>query len=212
MAFCPDCGTPLNAGDRFCGSCGHALLASPSAAVPSAQPVPSPQISNPTPNYSQPVYNPAPPKELIFGAIPVIHKKSIFSVESYHVIVTERRLIMALLTNEMVKEAAKNEGKEGFWSGMVGVMTLGYTYYKKYLNLDPEIALKETPQNYQIDRGQISRLRFQEGRKRRDPQKKIDVYDNAKLEIETQGVKHSFEIVHHFQDMASDVLGRSRLI
>ena len=57
MAFCPNCGSAVNDGAKFCGSCGGALpIASPQAAKPAPQPVqPQPQPVQQQP-VSQPVY------------------------------------------------------------------------------------------------------------------------------------------------------------
>jgi hypothetical protein len=214
MAFCHNCGAPLEAEARFCGSCGHSLVESPPASVqaPQPQPVAPPPINTPAPSFNQPVYASAPPGERILGAVPVVFKKSMFSQESYHIIVTERRLVVALATNEMLKEEAKKQSKGGFMSGMVGSMTIGFTFYKRYLDMDPDIALRENPQNYQIDRNQISRVRLQIGSHHRDPQRHTDNWGNSKLDIEAAGMKYSFEVVHFFHDMAQDVFGRARLI
>jgi hypothetical protein len=150
--------------------------------------------------------------EPVIGAILATRKKGMFSFESFHIILTPQRMIFAAFTNEMVKQGAKEEGQSGFFSGIVGAATLGFTYYKKYLNMDPELALKENPQNFDLELNQIKKIKFEAGRRQRDPKRKQDVWEDSKLEIESAAEKHSFKVAHHFQDMAQDVLHRSGLI
>jgi hypothetical protein len=209
MAFCQNCGSALTEGNRFCGSCGRPVTDAPPSQPP--QYIPPPPAPIPAPVYAQqPVPNSQ--SERVIGAIPVIHKKNMFSVESYDIVVTERRLIFALMTNDMVKEEAKKHGKDGFLAGMVGAMTIGYTFYKRYLTMDPEMALRENPQNYQLELNQIRGVRLQLGARRRDPQKKIYIQENSKLTVEALNMKYTFEVVNQFHDLASDVLSRARLI
>lgn len=228
MAFCTNCGKSVNPGDRFCGSCGQPMTAPvsvpPPASVPPPQYAPPPQPAPPPPNVPPPQYAApqyvAPPQALaenVIGAFPVSRKKGMFTQESFHLILTTRRLIFAAFTNEMIKQAAKEEGKGGFLSGMVGAMTLGYNYYKHYLNMDPEVALRENPQNFVLDISRIRKVKLEMGRKQAAPRNqgiihKADVYDNSKLEIETIGEKHVFAIAHHFHTLAADTIRKSGLM
>ena len=131
MAFCTKCGNPLSPGDKFCGSCGN-----PNASSPSVQPAASsPPLTPVAPVMSpQPVAPPSAPTnaEIVVGAFPVSRKKGMFAQESFHIVFTGRRLVLAAFTDEMIKQAAKEEGKAGFLAGMMGAATLGYNYYKQY--------------------------------------------------------------------------------
>jgi hypothetical protein len=135
-----------------------------------------------------------------------------FSIEGFHLIATSKRVVFAAFTNDMVKQAAKEEGKSGFLSGMLGAATVGYTYYKKYLSMDPEAALKENPQNFAISLNSIRKVKFEVGSSRRDPQTKRETWDESKLEIETAGEKYSFKISHQLHDQARAVLSKGGLI
>ena len=141
-----------------------------------------------------------------------------FAMESFHVIFTPRRLVFAAFTNEMIKQAAKEEGKDGFLAGVMGAMTLGYNYYKHYLTMDPEVALRENSQNFAIDLSRIRKIKLEIGKKKVDPRRKegiinqADVYENSKLEIETVGEKYTFSVANHFHNMAQDVIRKSGLM
>jgi hypothetical protein len=200
--YCTKCGTSLEENDKFCGSCGSPVKASPVASV--AQPAVPP--SGPAPQPVVPVQAPAASGETVAGAVAVSRKKGIFSIESFHIIVTSKRIICAAFTNEMVKQAAKEEGKSGFFSGMLGAATVGYTYYKKYLSMDPETALKENPQNFAIPLNMIRKVKFEMGSRHRDPQTKRETWDESKLDIETTGEKYSFKVPHQLHDQAAAVL------
>ncbi len=223
MAFCTNCGKQVNPNDRFCGSCGQPMVAS----VPPPAPLPPPQYAppqqyappsqyTPTPQYAAPSPSPAF-AETVTGAFPVSRKKGMFAQESFHLIFTPRRLIFAAFTNEMIKQAAKEEGKEGFLAGMVGAATLGYTYYKHYLSMDPEIALRENPQNFALDISRIRKVKLEMGRRQPAPRNqgiihRADVYENSKLEIETISEKHTFAIGNHFHNLATDTIQKSGLM
>ena len=208
MAFCTNCGKPINPGEKFCGSCGKSnpVLASgqpaapplPVAAVPPLQP-----MAPPTPTASA---------EAVVGAFPVSRKKGMFAQESFHVVFTPRRLIFAAFTNDMIKQAAKEEGKDGFLAGMMGAMTLGYNYYKHYLTMDPEAALKQNPQNFSIDISRIRKIKLEIGKKQVDKNRHVDVYENSKLEMETVGDKYTFAVANHFHNLAADTIRKSGLM
>jgi len=91
----------------------------------------------------QPAPAPVSGGEPVIGAVLASRKKGVFAIESFHIIVTPRRIIGAAFTPDMVKQAAKEAGQSGFFAGLVGAATVGFTYYKKYLSMPPEVALRE---------------------------------------------------------------------
>jgi hypothetical protein len=93
----------------------------------------------------------------------------------------------------------------------MGAMTVGYTYYKRYLTLSPEIALKENPQNFAIERANIRKINLQMGKRQVDRNRHVDVYEPSKLEIEAGGAKYAFSVPNHFHEMASSVLSQAGL-
>jgi hypothetical protein len=206
--FCTQCGNSLAVEDNFCGSCGHpsSKTIQPSATqpdLPSAAP-PQPEVET--------LQNPVTFGETVTGALLASRKKGMFSIESFHIILTSERVICAAFTNEMVKQAAKEAGQTGFLAGMAAAATVGYTYYKKYLAMDPESALKENPQNFAFPVKTIQKTRFEMGARHRDPKTKRETWDESKLEIETTGEKYSFKVAHQLHDQAWDVLSKGRLV
>ncbi len=161
------------------------------------------------------------PGEALTGIIPgASRKKSLISVEGFNIIVTNQRMIFALMTNQMVQEEARrNASGKGFFGGMAAGITAGYDLWKRYLQMPPEQALRENPGNFDIHLNQIRRVKF-EGGKTLFKKGGVSIGMNvnrdadepAKLEIETVGVKHKFEIATHFQGEARDVLRRAGLI
>jgi hypothetical protein len=208
MAFCTNCGKPINPGEKFCGSCGTSLTVTasslPAALHPEVTPIPPPQATTPP--------APAVAVEGVIGVFPVSRKKGMFAQESFHVVFTPRRLIFAAFTSELIKEAAKEEGKDGFLAGMVGAMTLGYNYYKHYLTMDPETALKQNPQNFALDISRIRKIKLELGKKQVDKNRHVDVYENSKLELETVGDKYTFAVANHFHNLAADTIRKSGLM
>ncbi len=214
MAYCTKCGKLLSAGDCFCASCGNPIAGT--ASMPPVSPTPPPaSAAHPQPLVMPPPKLPTPTaasEETVSGAFPVSRKKGLFALESFHIVFTTRRLILAAFTNEMVKAAAKEEGKAGFLAGMMGAMTLGYNYYKHYQTKDPEAALMENPQNFAIDISRIRKIKLELGKRQIDHSRNIDTYDNSKLEIETVGDKFTFAVPHHFYNMAQDIIRKSGLM
>ncbi|HSW58485.1 MAG TPA: zinc ribbon domain-containing protein [Dehalococcoidales bacterium] len=195
--FCSNCGKPVGTGDKFCGNCGKELTAAASSPSIAAAP---PSVPDSTPS------------EPVIGAIGAARKTGMFSQESVHIIVTPRRLIIAAFTNEMIKQAAKEEGKSGLLSGMIGAATLGYSYYKRYLTMPPEEALKENSQNFSLEKGAIRKARLELGKRRLDQGRRVDIYEHSKLEIESSSQKYTFLIPNNFHNMASSVLKQAGLV
>jgi hypothetical protein len=216
MAFCTNCGKSVNSGDKFCGSCGNSISSSvsaPPAAAPSqaVSPPPPPTASIPPPQPAAPI-PPLNSAETVIGAFPVSRKKGMFAQESFHIVFTGQRLVFAAFTDEMVKQAAKEEGKSGFLAGMIGAATLGYNYYKHYLIIEPEAALRENPQNFSIDISRVSKIKLELGKKQVDRSRHVDVYENSKLAIETVGDNYTFAVANHFHNMAGDIIRKSGLM
>jgi len=163
--FCTGCGALLPADVRFCGSCGKPLAVSATAPVSPVAPVTTVVQAAPAP---VPVA-PAPVAsnvEALIGVIPsVSRKKGLMGVEGFNIIVTQRRMIFAVATNEMIKEEAKRVGKEGgFFAGMLNAATVGYTFYKRYLDMVPDAALAENPQNFAVDLSRIRKVKIEAGK------------------------------------------------
>lgn len=158
------------------------------------------------------------PAEPVLGVIPAIsRKKGLLSVESFNVVVTGQRLVFAVMTNDMVREEVQREGNAGF----LAAMTVGYTFYKRYLNMTPDAALKENPQNFAVDISQIRKVKIFAGREIKDYHSikanrgsliKLRQNEKGKLEIETMREKLSFDVPNTSMDTALDALDNAGLL
>ena len=217
--FCTSCGAALTPGDRFCGSCGKSLVAS--APMP---PVSATPINQDVPPVNQYVSPPPPPvyAETLIGVVPsVSRKKGLTGTEGYNIVVTQRRMIFAVMTNEMISQAAKQAGKEGgFFGGMLNAATVGYTFYKRYLTMPPDAALAENPQNFAVDLNRVRKVNIFAGKEIQDYFSikanqnsviKQHRYENGKLEIETVGEKYSFDLPGTSMEMALETMRKAGL-
>jgi len=196
-SFCTNCGAALDKGTKFCGSCGQKLSESAASSVATPAPVAS---------TSQGVS-----AEQLVGIIPAVsRKKGFISVEAFNVVVTERRMIFAIMTTEMIKEEAKKAGKKGGLAGIFNAVTAGYSLYKRYLDMAPEAALKENPQNFFVDLNRIKKVKVKEGR---NLTRGIGVprYEDSHLEVETAGEKYKFTVPHNFIGTAREVVSKAGL-
>lgn len=214
--FCTNCGSFLDPAWRFCGSCGQPLAAgNVSGSTPS-----TPYPATPQP----PVFNPpATPGEKLLGVVPAVsRKKGIMAVEGFNVIVTDTRLIFALMTNEMIKEEVQraSKGGAGFFSGIAAAVTAGSTFYKRYLIMSPDAALAENPDNFAVNLSSIRRVKIEAGKELKTYQsmkanqgsiiKRYD-YENGKFELETGSETLKFELPGSSLDMAVDAMKKAGL-
>lgn len=186
MPFCENCGTQLSADARFCRNCGakQTVVENPpviqqpqpaqpvyvSAPKPQPTPVPTysaPPIQTPVVNNQQP--QPAPQRvssEQIIGAIVLRKPKSFGRYDTFTGVMTDQRFIVAQMTGDMVKNAAiqakeqaKAEGK-GFWGQWSDQLKASYGYTKRYLAMQPEAIIAETPGNFAINNNTIREIKL----------------------------------------------------
>jgi hypothetical protein len=150
-------------------------------------------------------------EEKLIGIIPAVsRKKGFISREAFNVVVTERRMIFAVMTQEMLKEEAKKVRKGGGLLGIFSAATVGYSLYERYLDMPPEAALKENPQNFFVDLNRIKKVKVKEGRNLTRGTG-MSQYEESHLEIETAGEKYKFIVPHDFIDTAREVLRKAGL-
>lgn len=106
--------------------------------------------------------------EEIVGIIPNV-QSGFLGQKAYNLIVTNNRLIVAELTNDMIKneakkvrEDSKSQG-EGFFKRMAKTMTSGTSYYQKYFSMPVENILNENPNNYNIFVNNVKKIRINNG-------------------------------------------------
>jgi hypothetical protein len=129
----------------------------------------------------------------VIGVLLFKREKSFGRWETYNGVMTSQRLILAQMTNDMMKAAiqqardqAKAEGK-GFWGQWGDQMKATYGYSRKYLSMEPSAILAETPGNFELGNGTISEIKLHEQFKREEQ----GVYE-FKVEIHSSAGKYEF--------------------
>lgn len=243
--FCSNCGQPVDESAFFCGQCGVQITpanpqqntAPPGYQSPPNQPpvYQSPPVPQPPPYYVPPAYAPPPApvptsgypepgpgiqREGLIGVIPnASRKKGLLSTEVFNIVVTDQRLVFALMTSQIIKDAAASKRGGGI-GGFIKAMGSGYTLWERYLTMPPEQVLQENSNNFAVYFNQIRKVKFSGdkvlfkkgvftiGLKMGSTG---DDNENAKLEIDTITGKHNFEITSQFQQQTAQVLKNAGL-
>jgi hypothetical protein len=204
--FCTSCGAALTPDDRFCSSCGKPLASPAAAPTAPAYAPPQPAINN----------------EALIGIIPAVsRKKNLMAMEGFNIIVTQRRMIFAVMTNDMVNQAAKQAGKEGgFFGGIINAATIGYTFYRRYLTMPPDAALAENPQNFAVELSQVRKIKIT-GEKEVDNYFTMEAnqnsifehhqYQEGTISIQTAGGNYNFNLPSSSMKMALDTVKKTGL-
>ena len=161
--FCTNCGQPIDEGARFCANCGAEIA--PANVQQNAPPpvYPAPNYQPPPAYNAPPTYAPPPaaapgyqspvtgiPGEGLIGVIPnASRKKGLIAMEVFNIIVTKQRMVFALMTSQMIKDAAASHRGEGV-GGFFQAMGSGYTLWERYLQMPSEQALHENPNNFAV--------------------------------------------------------------
>jgi hypothetical protein len=212
---CTHCGNQLEAGAGFCGFCGQPvsgqnlapppIINTPVRAAPAA-----PLQATPGPTGMAATTSPALSGEKLVGVIPGIsRKRGFFKFESFNAVVTDRRIIFALLTNEIMKEEAKKNAGGGIGAIFKAAMAGGNTH-QRYQQMSPEDALKENLENFAIEIARIRKVKVQRGSEGFElgPNQKDE---EGKLYIETVGEKLSFVLKNYYCDTALQLLRQAGL-
>jgi hypothetical protein len=187
---CGSCKSPVGPETKFCGNCGQPVNAAAPApqSRPQPVPVPSPQ---PAP------VAPAAPNEKIVGVIANAKKPKMLGVswDTYNLVITERRMILAQLTQPMMNAAtaeaqakAKAQGK-GFFGVMADQMSAMFQYAVRYETMAPEAIIAETPGNFTLENSQVSVVDL--SIKNED---ESSGYSEFKMVIKSTGGKFEFRI------------------
>lgn len=192
---CPSCGASITPESRFCPLCGKPVQVD--ANTPPSMPIVSPESSSLPSSI---------PQEGVVSVIGMVTRKTgIFSSELYHMVITEKRLILALQTREdqandvkKAREKAKQEGKNLL--GQIGAQ-MATRSGEKYLNTSPDLILRENPKNFAFSFDDIIKVSVFSG----------DSEDNSpdSMEIKTAAQKMKFTITnaYHVEKQLKQVLG-----
>ena len=154
MPFCSNCGTQVNAGDKFCNNCGNPLQ--PSAptrqqAPPPPPPPPVQQQAPPQPTYQQP---PQPTGEQILGVIEQC--KHGFPVNTFTLFITPQRIIVAKTGGLGANFTAAGAASGGIVGGLIGAgldaRSQGGMTKKtlEYYSLTPDQMIAKDKKNFQM--------------------------------------------------------------
>jgi hypothetical protein len=247
--FCAGCGSPVAASNTEEVVSPPAYQPPPVNNQPpsyQAPPVPPPpQAPQQPPVYQQPQYpqqqayygqpqavpgygyqQPAGPipGEVVIGIIPnAMKKKNLISSDTFNIVVTNHRIICALLTSQMIKDAAASHRGEGV-GGFFKAMGSGYTLWQRYLQVPPDVALQENPANFAIYMNQIRRVKFKAdkvlfskgafsvGFKSGFGGSDDDEKTSRPLEIETMSGNYKFEINDMHQQQVAETLRKAGFI
>ncbi len=105
--------------------------------------------------------------ERIEGMIPAVRRKTgLFSSKVYNLVVTDRRIVFAETTKEMLHQAAADAAREskeqgkGFLGRMATTMVSSRRVYEKYWQMEVGAILKETPGNFAVPLDEVKRISF----------------------------------------------------
>jgi len=149
-----------------------------------------------------------------------VSRRKGLGVESFNIVVTPRRLIFAVMTNDMLAKEAQKAGKEGgFFGGMLNAATVGFNFYKRYLEMTRTLPSPKAP-NFAVDRANIRKVKVEAGKEiqtyasikaNQNSPIKSHQYEQGKLEIETMGANYTLDLPASSMDMTLDTLRRAGL-
>jgi len=123
-------------------------------------------------------------EEKILGALPNVSlKKGLFKSILYNLVITDKRMIFARFRKELIKEEAKKRAEKLEEEGRGKVrqffakLGTGFTFYKRYFDMDPEEILKETEGNFFITPSNVGKIRLKKGSVSRDEDGDVE-YEN----------------------------------
>lgn len=173
--FCTGCGSPLGEGARFCTGCGTAaaVMAPGAPAAVAVQSIPTDAPQPAAPVAAQPAAAVTPQSgERVLAVIPNATLKGGFmgmASKAGTLVLTERRVIFAHTTSQMMKQlvadardGAKADGKGFFgqWGAQLGAYA---AFAQRYMEMDPNAALAESPENLAIENAAIRKAQVKVG-------------------------------------------------
>ncbi len=104
--------------------------------------------------------------EKLLGVVPLVRKpKSFGRSDTYTLILTDSRMVFALLTADMLKSAAaeaqrkgKEEGK-GFLARWADQMKACSSVAERYWEMSPDAALSETKGNFTVPNSSVRKIK-----------------------------------------------------
>lgn len=145
--------------------------------------------------------------EKIIGIIPNVDA-GFLGQKSFNLVVTDKRLIAAILTGKMISEAvkqtreeSKNQG-EGILKRMAKTAFSGYSYHQKYFNMSPDEILSENTENFYLDNTMIKKIKVMHGAFNHQQ----NIYDPNILKIKAINKKYKFSFTSMSAKEAKNLL------
>lgn len=146
-------------------------------------------------------------EEKVLGVIPNASLSTGFlRSKLYTLVVTNKRLIAARVTKELIKkekikrrEEASKEG-HGKFRQMFRSFMAGFTFSDRYLDMVPEEILAETPENFFISPKDIVEIKLTEGIVTEDEDGNTSQYPHS-LYIRTNDKKYKFSFSGNFAEI-----------
>jgi hypothetical protein len=132
-------------------------------------------------------------QEKIVGILPNA-SSGLFGQKSYNLIITTTRLIAAITTNKMLKEAVQQtrqqskQQADGILKQVSKTVMSTMGYHQKYYDMSIEEILLENPENFFIDKDMIKKIKVLSGTY--IPEQAIT--NPHTLKIKTTTAKHKF--------------------
>ena len=131
--------------------------------------------------------------ESIVGIISNV-RTGLLGQKTYNLIITDKRLIAAVVTSKMLSDAARQQAAEskakgeGLLKRMASTAFSGYHYHEKYFDMSPEDILSENAENFCLEPSMIKKISIKQGyfnehQERSNPHQ---------LKIKTTNGKYSF--------------------
>ncbi|HMA83419.1 MAG TPA: hypothetical protein VKP59_04235 [Candidatus Thermoplasmatota archaeon] len=112
-------------------------------------------------------------EENVLGIIPNV-QSGMFGSKAYNLIITDEGIIVAQLTNKMLKEEAKKTSQdskasgEGFLKRIGNQMATRATFHERYLSMSKDQIINETEGNFFISEPEIKKIRIKTGQHYQD--------------------------------------------
>ncbi len=137
--------------------------------------------------------------ETVIGFIPSARiKTGLFSSKAYTLVFTNRRLILAEATKQLLnaeiersRAAAKEQGG-GFFSQWGAQLKTSFSFGAQYLGADPAAILAETPGNSALNPGDVRVMKIERKTRGSGDEDAIES-DYLRITIETAAGKQTFE-------------------
>jgi hypothetical protein len=134
-------------------------------------------------------------EETAVGYIPNVKiKQGFFKNPAYTLVVTNKRIIAARITSEIMKENAKQASEEskakgeGFVKRALSTAASGFNIHRRYESMMPDDIVKENADNFFIPLEAVTKIKLKQGNY--DP----DYQQSDRVEIHTSSQKYKIEL------------------